>query len=291
MSFPSGLYSHNQAAIEAGIEADLPQVDLPEGTYAIPQLDELQSWLDCRQWPLSAEDVVDSLRGVGVTAAWVLDGPEHEAVAVGVFDGEKYKRNYQRGVKYRCLAKAIDALVIETSTGARDDQDMSEMILADRHLQRSTGGVPASKKREAERLFRRRCIRDTFKVSWRELCAAARAAAPNLTHGANNDRAYWVPTPALLNLALRRSKVDQRKYVAERFDCDDFAICVKADLLKIGITAVGMVKDRSSAHAYLAIATVGEDEEIAVRFVEPQTDQAVDLGSGDFKAESGSVEW
>ena len=283
------LYDHNQAAIEAGIEDELTQVNLPERQYRIPLLDELRKWLLDRRWPQNINTILNDLHSAGVTGAWQLSGPDHEVIAVGAMNMETYRRNYARGPRYRCVAKAIDAVILDPRTGEDDTQDPGDLLLSETQGSSRPLAKPARKK-TAALAFKRLCIRETYEVEWKELSSSARHAAPGLIHQ-NRDRKYWVPSPGLLQRALRRSKIDKHRYVSERFDCDDFSTVVKADLLKIGITAVGFVEDESSSHAYLALATLDNVGDVGVHFIEPQSDKKVKLGEGNYKGLSGTVKW
>ena len=130
--FPSGLYSHNQFAIVAGVGDDIPHVRLPksEKRLRIPKKSELLDALATDFPPVEPAAFIARLESVGVNAAWHLAGPLRDVVAVGVFDHDEYVRNYRRGIKYRCLAKAIDLLIVDPATMQVDDQDPRGFILA-----------------------------------------------------------------------------------------------------------------------------------------------------------------
>lgn len=79
---------------------------------------------------------------------------------------------------------------------------------------------------------------------------------------------------------------DAKRYVAERFDCDDFAWHFKA---RVGycflLNQVGWVSDFTSRHAYNVIPFPDGE----AWFFEPQSDRRVEIGSGSYKLESGLV--
>lgn len=91
------------------------------------------------------------------------------------------------------------------------------------------------------------------------------------------DQKYWaVPTP-VWKMILKETKINEYEYQSERADCDDFSkalagICA----LRYGVNGIGVVVDISAGHAYNAILC-NDDGKLHVKWVEPQTDEIVDL--------------
>ena len=92
------------------------------------------------------------------------------------------------------------------------------------------------------------------------------------------DKTYRVAPEAIVRRMVERSKVDDRKYVAERFDCDDFALLFKAECARWWrLNSVGMVADFSGGHAYTAVLTHA-DGVLSWIVIEPQSDGIVQRG-------------
>ena len=228
--FPSGLYSHNPYAIEAGIEDDLPLVDIDRKRrkLAIPQKTELLSFLATCPFPCTAQKLVKTLIKLGVTATFPVTNGVADFVAVGTFDRDKYIANYNRGIKYRCVAAAIDPVIVVPSNGLQYGGDfkrltkgysnlkpVSEKTLKDKKARVRGKGLKASD-------FLRRVVDQTVEVDWTEVCASSRLVIPTLKNS-NADRKFWAPTIELVKETIDRSEVPERRYMSERFDCDDFA--------------------------------------------------------------------
>ena len=274
--FPSGLYSHNPYAIEAGIEDDLPLVDIDrkERKLAIPQRSELTAFLATGDAPRAARSLVKTLINLGVTATYPVSDGVIDLVAVGVFDHAKYGRNYNRGIKYRCVAHAIDPLVIVPETGAEYGGDLKRLTRG----YSTSEELPRLKVKTGKGLgspdYLRRVVDNTFEVEWKDVCAASRAVIPTLKN-TNADRKFWAPTLALAKETIDRSDVPERRYMVERFDCDDFARALQVDFLLSGITAVGVVYCTASRHAFNAVVYYSKATRgLRCVFIEPQTDDS-----------------
>tara|TARA_R110000824_G_scaffold120706_1_gene276312 strand:+ start:2548 stop:3054 length:507 start_codon:yes stop_codon:yes gene_type:complete len=71
--------------------------------------------------------------------------------------------------------------------------------------------------------------------------------------------------------------VDKKKYVAEKYDCENFAFSFKARTdRKFGINTVGLVVDYSGGHAYNVVLF----SDSPPLLYEPQSDQWVEIGEG-----------
>ena len=275
-TFPSGLYAHNQYAIEAGIEDDLPLVDIDrmQRKLAIPQKTELIDFLATYQFPQRSRKLVKVLIKLGATATFPVTDGVRDFVAVGVFDLEKYIKNYNRGIKYRCVAHAIDPVVIVPETGAKYEGDWKRLTRG----YSTSKKLPRRKAKDGKGLgspdYLRRVVDNTFEAEWKDVCAASRAVIPTLKN-TNADRKFWAPTLALAKETIDRSDVPERRYMAERFDCDDFARTLQADFLLSGITAVGVVYCTASRHAFNAVVYYSESaRSLRCVFIEPQTDDS-----------------
>lgn len=90
------------------------------------------------------------------------------------------------------------------------------------------------------------------------------------------DSEYKLPTHEELDEAVRITKVDEMAYVAEVWDCDDFARRFVSKMHDHGIKTAGRVKAWSGNHAFNIVAVQGDQgDPVEFIFVEPQTDQIV----------------
>jgi len=88
------------------------------------------------------------------------------------------------------------------------------------------------------------------------------------------DAKYQVPSLDYFLGAALADLIDQKPYVPEFMDCDDFALWFKAICsITYGITSVGLVRDYSIGHAYNAVMF----QEGNTMLWEPQTDSLMFL--------------
>ena len=82
------------------------------------------------------------------------------------------------------------------------------------------------------------------------------------------DRKFWTVTLDVMKEIIDFNQGDKRKYLAERYDCDNFALQFKAAVSRnFGITGVGMTVDIPGKHSYNMLATTNEDSSIRNIFV------------------------
>ena len=86
------------------------------------------------------------------------------------------------------------------------------------------------------------------------------------------DNKYWVTTLDDLREIVSRDWTRHRRYISERFDCDNFALHFAARMnVMYGLNSCGIVVDYTSAHAYnLCVVADGNLRKV---IVEPQTGQ------------------
>jgi len=88
------------------------------------------------------------------------------------------------------------------------------------------------------------------------------------------DLKYRIPHINTLQNILQRDWLNRKQYVREFFDCDDFAICLKAHFVEQHqINAIGVVIDIISRHAYNVALAHDDDLNISCYVIEPQTDE------------------
>ena len=100
------------------------------------------------------------------------------------------------------------------------------------------------------------------------------------------DGRYWTVSKEEFEYLLAWDWTSQASYIADRRDCNRYADVVRAMFgWRLGINSVGLVLDVSSAHAYNIV--VFSDGSFG--WLEPQSDQWVQLGSGLYQLTEGSV--
>lgn len=84
-----------------------------------------------------------------------------------------------------------------------------------------------------------------------------------------DDIKYWTTSYEEWFKIILEDTIDKKKYIKERFDCDDFAKVFKCHCIeKYGLNAVGLVRDFLGRHAYNVIV-----DDTATAFIyEPQND-------------------
>ena len=100
------------------------------------------------------------------------------------------------------------------------------------------------------------------------------------------DNKYQVTTQKDMKKIIDCDWTDNKKYVAEKYDCDNFAFSFKAMVdRRFGVNNVGLVIDYSGGHAYNIIVF----NDGSVRLFEPQTDRWARVGTGQYKFEEGKI--
>ena len=100
------------------------------------------------------------------------------------------------------------------------------------------------------------------------------------------DNKYLVTSQKDMKKIIDWDWTDNKKYVKERYDCDNFAFSFKAMVDKrFGVNNVGLVIDYSGGHAYnIMVFSDG-----SVRLFEPQNDKWARIGTGQYKFEEGKI--
>lgn len=91
------------------------------------------------------------------------------------------------------------------------------------------------------------------------------------------DAEYFCPTQKVAQEIIKASKVDQRSYIMEIHDCDDFAHLLKSAFIEDAYDngrrsmpyALGIVWGSKPAHAMNVIVVSG-GADFTVRLIEPQ---------------------
>ena len=96
------------------------------------------------------------------------------------------------------------------------------------------------------------------------------------------DSKYWACSKEEFEGWIKWDWTNGKKYIAEQYDCDNFAFSFKARCdRKIGINTVGLVIDYSGGHAYNVVAFTDSPAEL----YEPQSDRWVKPNESKSKTE------
>lgn len=118
--------------------------------------------------------------------------------------------------------------------------------------------------------------------------ALQRSALSNLQY-VPTDATYLGASRDAWELGLAYTGVDQKRYIVDAFDCDNFAVLFAGRIAdKFGINGVGIVVDYSGGHAYCAILIV-ENGELALGIIEPQNDRFIIKTEGMYSARFGFI--
>ena len=83
------------------------------------------------------------------------------------------------------------------------------------------------------------------------------------------DSTYWTCTKKEFLKIVDYNNINERKYIGQRFDCDNFALSFKSQVsIDFGLNNVGLVIDYSGGHAYNIVIFSNGDVEL----FEPQND-------------------
>ena len=100
------------------------------------------------------------------------------------------------------------------------------------------------------------------------------------------DSKYFLCDETDMKAIIKWDWTDNKKYVKEKYDCDNFAFSFKAMVDKrFGLNGVGLVIDYSGGHAYNIIVF----QDGSVKIFEPQTDRWPKAGRGQYKFQNGSI--
>ena len=102
------------------------------------------------------------------------------------------------------------------------------------------------------------------------------------------DSKYWACSRLDFEAIIQWDWTDKKKYVAEKYDCDNFAFSFKARMdRKFHLNNVGLVIDYSGGHAYNCVVFADGTAEL----FEPQSDRFVTsrLGTGQYVCNDGMI--
>ena len=91
----------------------------------------------------------------------------------------------------------------------------------------------------------------------------------------NLDNKYWVCDKIEFQKVVDANTIDEKKYIVDKFDCDNFAFAFKAQVaMQYNLNNVGLVIDHSGGHAYNVVVFSNSSAQL----FEPQNDRWVRQG-------------
>lgn len=129
------------------------------------------------------------------------------------------------------------------------------------------------------------------KVAGADITAALQAVPGLGLQMVGLDKYFWLLTADDWQEIIDETKVDQVRYVAERSDCDNYAIAFAGiAALRYGSNSAGIAVDFLGKHAYNVIP-VDTGDGIEIRIFEPQTDQwrTGRLGTAPYEGSRGYI--
>ena len=288
------LYSHNQSAIKFGMKKDIAKWSsvtqpLRVGTEHKVITTALEDFSQPATESQSNVDVLQSMRKhlngyglVGFGEAW---NDSEKLLVTVILSLEKYRKDRKAG--HFCVASAVVPLYINSSKQVRRLEDFDKP---------PTNYNPAATESDSgyDDTLSAMLYEGAIAVDAAILAEAIRQTFPNLRSD-QLDKEFFVWDEEHFLQAIAFDTTDKEEYVSERFDCDDFAMLFKANMSKLGANGVGWVLDFSGGHAYNAVAlwdsenSTPDNPIVTCRGWEPQSDKFVNIGSGMYKAENGTI--
>lgn len=102
------------------------------------------------------------------------------------------------------------------------------------------------------------------------------------------DGSYKVVDRRMVDRILRETQVDAIEWEAEEYDCEDIARKFVTRCADLGLNSIGRVMSWSGGHAF-CVAVVISGKDIDFLFIEPQTDQIVDVGKGKYSLDNALI--
>ena len=102
------------------------------------------------------------------------------------------------------------------------------------------------------------------------------------------DSKFNVVSRDVLERLVSETKVDDIEWTAEEYDCDDIARKFVTRSVDLGLNSVGRVMSWSGGHAF-CIAAVQDGNGVKFVFIEPQTDQFIEPGEGNYSLENALI--
>lgn len=102
------------------------------------------------------------------------------------------------------------------------------------------------------------------------------------------DSNFKVVSKDMLERILSETKIDAIEYTAESMDCEDFARFFVNKCVSLGINSVGRVFSWTGKHAF-CVAVVYTDTGLDFLFIEPQSDEIVEVGEGMYDLENSLI--
>ena len=238
--------------------------------------------------PSSALGLRDLLFESGLTAVAVVRSRKHPAGLVMVVTMDP-----RPGVT--CIATQLKAVVLDSGLQPVALEEPASIYWGDAPVRKKAIRAAARQQKAVARRKRRamaQLVKDAaVTIQNGVVIRASRQVMPSLPV-TPWDRQFACVDEKTFMEAVEVLRIHRRKYRSEVYDCDDFAMALRAEMSRLGITGIAVVRDVSSGHAYNAVALVDGKKGVSVRAFEPQSGKFVQrLGRGNFKAEDGEIWW
>jgi hypothetical protein len=117
-------------------------------------------------------------------------------------------------------------------------------------------------------------VEGTFQINGLDVQQAVGETFPDIVGGAViADGIYYTAPLGAFNTFLQQDDLDQHAYLADRFDCDDFAVGLKARAAEYGITLGMIIVPKDGAAHAVNVFIARENGKVRLYIVEPQSDE------------------
>ena len=285
------------AAVAAALRYKFPQLrarSLKAEWFFCPNkkglTDVLELW---REVGGPADGLVEFLKKFGFTAIVSLD--HHPFLLVVVLD-PKFKEDGSRLTT--CVFRNLSVMIVNAQGFVDDDADLDKKAV----IKASWGEreeIVQKKQRPGrkQRQNKKKALLNWIAMNGEEVSLAdylveVRKVGFQSIQPITLDNTFVSVPVKQMDEFIEIDRTDKRQYVSEVYDCDDFARDFSRNATRMGITSVGVVLDRASAHAYNVVLT-SDKGILKCRAYEPQESDEkkcwVKLGEGSYKAKGGYI--
>ena len=230
----------------------------------------------CRSLAPTLDSVASTYDGATV-AKLDVDGSPHAAARYGV-----------RSLPTMALFKAGE--LVATTIGAMGRERIVAWLeeeLADGNEPDPSSVLPTGPLQAAVEQTMREVSAGAAFAAWQDSPASA------LRFDSNWDGRFRALPLEVWECVIDETETDRGTYHPNYYDCDDFALAFKVDVVRsCGVNGVAIVNDDSSGHAYNGLLITGADGGLSWAFFEPQTDLLIrpdDAGSGPYAMRAGNA--
>ena len=195
------------------------------------------------------------------------------------------------------LCIGMSGVAVKTRDQERDPYkfDDGDVLLGWRR--REEGRTPMWPSAPEKRLLDKALSVNTHTVPNGFIIRALREVLGSKVHIRTMDQVYATCKTSLFKELLAADQIDQRTYIAEKFDCNKFAMLVKVGFdEKTGLDAMGVVLDDTDSHATNVFAAMKDSsdkidspDDLDLFFFEPQSDKRYTPGDEGYSLERGLI--